>query len=77
MFRREEIALGHEQTCLHKFSSRCQVCQSGDFSLTVHRFFFIFLASFRTFYEKLGNLSLFFFQRSVLFLTKKHLAYQV
>ena len=42
LVQREEFAFGHEETCLHDFSSHCQTRQFHDFSMSVHKLFSFF-----------------------------------
>ena len=42
LFQREEFAFGHEETCLHNFSSHCQACQFRVFLWVFTRFFLFF-----------------------------------
>ena len=78
LFRRDQFAFENAETSLHNFSSRCQACQSLDFLWVFTGPFYCFLTNFRAFLENLGSLSLLFhFRRTVMFLTRKNLAYQI
>ena len=72
LFQKEVFAFGHEEMCLHNFSTHCQPCQFLVSSMSVHRIFSCFFQQSLEHFMKKSSLSLFFlFRRRVMFLTKK------